>query len=136
MMELGDDWHVFDNFLAYLVDPYSNHVRSPSHDLIAGLVPVNFVNLATPHHGVRERKQPPLVVEIPVFEKLASPIAKAKEVAQNTAEYLEIVEVNVFLVFHIQVKNKWLHNTGAGIVAHVADSLMQQESSPFLAVSF
>lgn len=27
----------------------------------------------------------------------------------------------------MQVKNEWFHNAGAGVVAHVADSLKQQE---------
>lgn len=27
-----------------------------------------------------------------------------------------------------QVKNEWFHNAGAGVVAHVADSLKQQET--------
>jgi hypothetical protein len=33
------------------------------------------------------------------------------------------------------VKNEWLHNAGAGVVAHVADSLKQQESSSFISAS-
>jgi len=32
--------------------------------------------------------------------------------------------------FVFQVKNEWLHNAGAGVIAHVADSLKQQESRP------
>lgn len=36
----------------------------------------------------------------------------------------------------VQVKSEWLHNAGAGVIAHVADSLKQQESiSPFIAAS-
>lgn len=36
----------------------------------------------------------------------------------------------------IQVKSEWLHNAGAGVIAHVADSLKHQEStSPFIAAS-
>lgn len=34
-----------------------------------------------------------------------------------------------------QVKNEWVHNAGAGVVAHVADSLKQQESSAIIAAS-
>ena len=46
-----------------------------------------------------------------------------------------------FLIFMIlqQVKNEWLHNAGAGVVAHVADSLkqqeMQQDTNSFIAAS-
>ena len=46
-----------------------------------------------------------------------------------------------FLIFVIlkQVKNEWLHNAGAGVVAHVADSLklqeMQQDTNSFIAAS-
>jgi hypothetical protein len=32
----------------------------------------------------------------------------------------------------MQVKNEWLHNAGAGVIAHVADSIKQQESRPCL----
>lgn len=32
----------------------------------------------------------------------------------------------------MQVKNEWLHNAGAGVIAHVADSIKQQESRPYL----
>lgn len=35
----------------------------------------------------------------------------------------------------IQVKNEWLHGAGAGVIAHVADSLKQQEASTFIAAS-
>lgn len=31
-------------------------------------------------------------------------------------------------IFCKQVKNEWFHNAGAGVVAHVADSLKQQET--------
>ncbi|CAN6546300.1 unnamed protein product [Malus baccata var. baccata] len=231
---------------------------------IAGLEPINFVTLATPHLGVRGKNQLPFLLGVPFLEKLAAPIApiivgrtgsqlfltdgkperpplllrmasdckdgkfisslgsfksriiyanvsydhmvgwrtssirreteifkpprrsldgykhvvdveycppvssdgphfppkaaKAKEAAQsepniqNTLEYHEIVEdemirglqqlgwrkVDVsfhsaFLPFfahnNIHVKNEWLHNAGVGVVAHVADSLKQQESS-------
>lgn len=34
-----------------------------------------------------------------------------------------------------QVKNEWLHNSGAGVVAHVADSIKQVDSNPLLAAS-
>ncbi|KAK9936570.1 hypothetical protein M0R45_013405 [Rubus argutus] len=235
---------------------------------IAGLEPINFVTLATPHLGVRGKRQLPFLFGVPFLEKLAAPIApivvgrtgsqlfltdgkpekpplllrmasdcedgnflsalgsfrsrilyanvsydhmvgwrtssirreieifkpprrslvgykhvvdvdycppvssdgphfppeaaKAKEAAQskpnpqNTLEYHEIVEdemirglqqlgwKKVDVSFHsalwpffahnnIHVKNEWLHNAGAGVVAHVADSLKQQESSTLTA---
>ncbi|KAL5839369.1 hypothetical protein ACOSQ4_011977 [Xanthoceras sorbifolium] len=237
---------------------------------IAGLEPVNFITLATPHLGVRGRKQLPFLFGVPILEKLAAPLApivvgrtgsqlfltdgkpnkpplllrmasdcedgqflsslgafrcrilyanvsydhmvgwrtssirretelvkpprrsldgykhvvdveycppvssdgphftqeavKAKEAAQNepsmqnTLEYHDIMEEEMIhglqqlgwkkvdVSFHssfwpffahnnIHVKNEWLHNAGAGVVAHVADSLKQQESSPFIAAS-
>ncbi|XWS12524.1 hypothetical protein CRYUN_Cryun37aG0096700 [Craigia yunnanensis] len=232
--------------------------------MIAGLEPVSFITLATPHLGVRGRKQFPVLLGIPILEKLAPPIApflvgrtgkqlfltdgkpsrpplllrmasdcedgkflsalgafrcriayanvsydhmvgwrtssirrekelvkppvqsldgykhvvdvdycppvssdgpnfppeavKAKEAAQNapnvqnTVEYHELMEEEMIqglqklgwkkvdVSFHsavwpffahnnIHVKDEWLHNAGAGVVAHVADSLKQQESS-------
>ncbi|XP_050224760.1 putative lipase C4A8.10 isoform X3 [Mercurialis annua] len=42
---------------------------------IAGLDPINFVTLATPHLGVRGKKQLPFLLGIPFLEKLAAPIA-------------------------------------------------------------
>ncbi|KAL6198318.1 hypothetical protein ACLB2K_028110 [Fragaria x ananassa] len=241
---------------------------------IAGLEPINFVTLATPHLGVRGKKQLPFLLGVPFLEKLAAPIApivvgrtgsqlfltdgkperpplllrmasdcedgnflsalgsfksrilyanvsydrilrymvgwrtssirreteifkpprrslvgykhvvdvdycppvssdgphfppeaaKAKEAAQskpnqqNTLEYHEIVEdemirglqqlgwKKVDVSFHsaawpffahnnIHVKNEWLHNAGAGVVAHVADTLKQQELSSTLTAS-
>ncbi|XVF27502.1 hypothetical protein REPUB_Repub14bG0112900 [Reevesia pubescens] len=238
---------------------------SPSRrGMIAGLEPVSFITLATPHLGVRGRKQLPFLFGVPFLEKLAPPVApflvgrtgkqlfltdgkpsrpplllrmasdcedgnflsalgafrgriayanvsydhmvgwrtssirrekelvkpplrsldgykhvvdveycppvssdgpnfppeavKAKEAAQNapsiqnTVEYHELMEEEMIqglqklgwkkvdVSFHsalwpffahnnIHVKNEWLHNAGAGVVAHVADSLKQQESS-------
>lgn len=231
---------------------------------IAGLEPINFITLATPHLGVRGRKQLPFLFGVPFLEKLAPPLApflvgrtgsqlfltdgkpnrpplllrmasdcddgyflsalgafkcrivyanvsydhmvgwrtssirretelvkppsrsldgyqhvvdveycppvcsdgphfppkaaKAKEAAQNapnlqnTVEYHELMEdemirglqklgwKKVDVSFHsafwpffahnnIHVKNEWLHNAGVGVVAHVADSIKQQESS-------
>ncbi|KAL3615125.1 hypothetical protein CASFOL_040786 [Castilleja foliolosa] len=84
--------------------------------------------------------------------------AKAKEAAQkepnlqNTVEYHEIMEEEMIhglqrlgwrkvdVSFHssfwpffahnnIHVKNEWFHNAGAGVVAHVADTIKQQDSS-------
>ncbi|XP_062012996.1 putative lipase YDL109C isoform X2 [Rosa rugosa] len=42
---------------------------------IAGLEPINFVTLATPHLGVRGKKQLPFLLGVPLLEKLAAPIA-------------------------------------------------------------
>ncbi|XP_031268241.1 uncharacterized protein LOC116126714 [Pistacia vera] len=248
----------------------SQTMFSPRRGTIAGLEPVNFITLATPHLGVRGRKQLPFLFGVPILEKLALPLApifvgrtgsqlfltdgkpnnpplllrmasdcedikflsalgafrcrilyanvsydhmvgwrtssirretelvkpprrsldgykhvvdveycppvssdgphftpeavKAKEAAQkepsmqNTVEYHEIVEEEMIgglqqlgwkkvdVSFHsafwpffahnnIHVKNEWFHNAGAGVVAHVADSLKQQESSSFIAAS-
>ncbi|KAI4296934.1 hypothetical protein L6164_036851 [Bauhinia variegata] len=242
--------------------------KSPSKGVtIAGLEPINFITLATPHLGVKGRKQLPFLLGVPILEKLAPPIApffvgrtgsqlfltdgksnkpplllrmasdcddgkffsalgafkcrivyanvsydhmvgwrtssirretelgkppqrsldgykhvvdveycppvpsdgahfppkaaKAKEAAQNTPnaentiEYHEIMEEEMIqglqqlgwkkvdVSFHsafwpffahnnIHVKNEWLHNAGVGVIAHVADSLKQQESSSIL----
>ncbi|XP_059669860.1 uncharacterized protein LOC132315164 isoform X1 [Cornus florida] len=247
---------------------------SSRRGLIAGLEPINFITLATPHLGVRGKKQLPILFGVPILEKLAPPIApifvgrtgsqlfltdgkpdkpplllrmasdcedgqfisalgafrcrvlyanvsydhmvgwrtssvrretelvkpprrsldgykhvvdveycppvssegphfppeaaKAKEAAQktpnpqNTVEYHEIMEEEMIrglqqlgwkkvdVSFHsafwpffahnnIHVKSEWLHNAGAGVIAHVADSLKQQEkqqeSSSFIAAS-
>ncbi|KAG6416647.1 hypothetical protein SASPL_124082 [Salvia splendens] len=93
-----------------------------------------------------------------------SEAAEAKEAAQNypstqnTVEYHEIMEdemirglqrlgwmkVDVsfhsifwpfFAHFNIQGKNERFHNAGAGVVAHVADTIKQQNSSPCISVS-
>ncbi|KAF3452106.1 hypothetical protein FNV43_RR08203 [Rhamnella rubrinervis] len=238
--------------------------------MIAGLEPINFITLASPHLGVRGKRQLPFLLGVPFLEKLAAPIApifvgrtgsqlfltdgkpekpplllrmasdcedgkfisalgafrsrivyanvsydhmvgwrtssirretelfkpprrsldgyrhvvdvgfcppissdgphfppeaaKAKEAAQkapstqNTMEYHEIMEEEMIgglqqlgwkkvdVSFHsafwpffahnnIHVKNEWLHNAGAGVVAHVADSIKQQESSSYIAAS-
>ncbi|XP_075090230.1 uncharacterized protein LOC107829213 isoform X2 [Nicotiana tabacum] len=230
--------------------------------LIAGLEPINFITLATPHLGVRGKKQLPFLLGVPILEKLAAPVApifagrtgsqlfltegkpnkpplllrmasdcddgkflsalgafkcrvlyanvsydhmvgwrtssirretelfkpprrsldgykhvvdmeycpavpsegphfppeaaKAKEAAQNapsaqtTLEYHEIMEEEMIrglqqfswkkvdVSFHsafwpffahnnIHVKNEWFHNAGAGVIAHVADHIKQQE---------
>ncbi|KAL2343296.1 hypothetical protein Fmac_004581 [Flemingia macrophylla] len=42
---------------------------------IAGLEPINFITLATPHLGVRGKKQLPFLLGVPILEKLAAPIA-------------------------------------------------------------
>ncbi|CAA3019955.1 Hypothetical predicted protein [Olea europaea subsp. europaea] len=48
---------------------------SSNRGLIAGLEPINFITLATPHLGVRGKKQLPFLLGVPIFEKLAAPIA-------------------------------------------------------------
>ncbi|KAJ1393969.1 hypothetical protein SESBI_34506 [Sesbania bispinosa] len=217
-----------------------------SRGTIAGLEPINFITLATPHLGVRGKKQLPLLLGVPILEKLVAPIApyfigrtgsqlfltdgkpnnpslllrmasdcedgkfisalgafrsrvayanppsqsldgykhvvdveyctpipsdgpqfppeavKAKEIAQNTQSTVEFHEIaeeemirglqqlgwtKVDVSFHsafwpffahsnIQVKNTWLFKAGVGVIAHVVDSLRQQETSPILATSF
>ncbi|XP_010549399.1 PREDICTED: putative lipase YOR059C isoform X2 [Tarenaya hassleriana] len=47
----------------------------PLRGRIAGLEPINFITLATPHLGVRGRKQLPFLFGVPILEKLAAPIA-------------------------------------------------------------
>ncbi|KAL9383774.1 hypothetical protein Peur_024097 [Populus x canadensis] len=55
--------------------PNSNTTCSSRRGMIAGLEPINFITLATPHLGVRGRKQLPFLLGIPILEKLALPIA-------------------------------------------------------------
>uniref|UniRef100_A0A3Q7FPW6 DUF676 domain-containing protein n=1 Tax=Solanum lycopersicum TaxID=4081 RepID=A0A3Q7FPW6_SOLLC len=50
-------------------------VCSSNVGLIAGLEPVNFITLATPHLGVRGKNQLPFLFGLPILEKLAAPIA-------------------------------------------------------------
>ncbi|XP_039114186.1 uncharacterized protein LOC120249663 [Dioscorea cayenensis subsp. rotundata] len=44
-------------------------------DTIAGLEPINFITLATPHLGVKGKKQLPFLLGVPILEKLAPPLA-------------------------------------------------------------
>ncbi|XP_039019715.1 uncharacterized protein LOC120151275 isoform X1 [Hibiscus syriacus] len=107
-------------------------------------------------HVVDVEYCPPVSSDGPHFPQEA---AKAKAVAQNapnsknTVEYHELMEEEMIqglqklgwkkvdVSFHsalwpffahnnIHVKNEWFHNAGVGVIAHVADSLKQQESSP------
>ncbi|XP_068664249.1 putative lipase C4A8.10 isoform X2 [Aristolochia californica] len=109
-------------------------------------------------HVVDVEYCPPVSCDGPHFPLEA---AKAKEAAQttpstqNTAEYHNIMEEEMIrglqrvgwkkvdVSFHsamwpffahnnIHVKSEWWHNAGAGVVAHVADSLKQQESLPYI----
>ncbi|RAL49698.1 hypothetical protein DM860_001989 [Cuscuta australis] len=48
---------------------------SSNKGLIAGLEPINFITLATPHLGVRGNKQFPILLGVPILEKLAAPMA-------------------------------------------------------------
>ncbi|XP_020236463.1 uncharacterized protein LOC109816022 [Cajanus cajan] len=43
--------------------------------MIAGLEPINFITLATPHLGVRGKNQLPFLLGVSILEKLAAPIA-------------------------------------------------------------
>uniref|UniRef100_A0A0E0IPE6 DUF676 domain-containing protein n=1 Tax=Oryza nivara TaxID=4536 RepID=A0A0E0IPE6_ORYNI len=218
---------------------------------IAGLEPINFITLATPHLGVRGKNQLPFLQGLSILEKIAAPLAplvvgrtgaqlfltdgepskpplllqmasdhedkkfiygrmanifnkkrkrpykgpshrsldgykhivnmeycspissdgphfplqaaRAKEAAQsrpnkeNTKEYHQMMEEEMIhglqrvgwkkvdVNFHtalwpyfahnnIHVKNEWLHNAGAGVIAHVADSIKQQESRKYFRV--
>ncbi|KAL8158832.1 hypothetical protein V2J09_000369 [Rumex salicifolius] len=112
-------------------------------------------------HVVDVEYRPPVSCKGPNFHLEA---AKAKEAAQNapsrenTLEYHEIMEeemirglqqlgwMKVDVSFHsaawpffahnnIHVKNEWLHNAGAGVVAHVTDTLKQQECPLYITAS-
>ncbi|KAK8955760.1 hypothetical protein KSP40_PGU019521 [Platanthera guangdongensis] len=112
-------------------------------------------------HIVNVRYCPPISSGGPRFPPEAS---KAKEAAknapntQNSAEYHDIVEEEMihglqrvgwkkvdvsfhsaFLPFFahnsIHVKNEWLYNAGTGVIAHVADTLKQQESRSLIGAS-
>ncbi|XP_009759548.1 uncharacterized protein LOC107779233 isoform X2 [Nicotiana tabacum] len=50
-------------------------VGSLNEGLIAGLEPVNFITLATPHLGVRGKNQLPFLFGLPILEKIAAPMA-------------------------------------------------------------
>ncbi|XP_016478236.1 uncharacterized protein LOC107799608 [Nicotiana tabacum] len=50
-------------------------VGSLNEGLIAGLEPVNFITLATPHLGVRGKNQLPFLCGLPILEKIAAPMA-------------------------------------------------------------
>ncbi|KAL5716083.1 hypothetical protein ACHQM5_017818 [Ranunculus cassubicifolius] len=52
-----------------------NSTCSSVHGTIAGLDPINFITLATPHLGVRGKKQLPLLLGVPLLEKLVPSIA-------------------------------------------------------------
>ncbi|KDP35871.1 hypothetical protein JCGZ_10606 [Jatropha curcas] len=92
-------------------------------------------------HVVDVEYCPPLSSEGPQFPPEA---VKAKEAAQkepntrNTVEYHEIIEEEMIHGLQqlgwkkVNVKNEWLHNAGAGVIAHFADSLKQQESSSLI----
>ncbi|CAH9081195.1 unnamed protein product [Cuscuta epithymum] len=50
-------------------------VCSSIQRFIAGLEPINFITLATPHLGVRGNRQLPFLLGLPILEKLAAPMA-------------------------------------------------------------
>uniref|UniRef100_A0A0D6QWT6 DUF676 domain-containing protein n=2 Tax=Araucaria cunninghamii TaxID=56994 RepID=A0A0D6QWT6_ARACU len=104
---------------------------------------------------------PPVVTDAPSFPPET---AKAKEAAQTTpdskraTDYYDTLEEEMIrglqrvgwkkvdVSFHsafwpyfahnnIHVKQEWLHYAGAGVVAHVADSLKQQEMAIFISAS-
>ncbi|CDP12796.1 unnamed protein product [Coffea canephora] len=53
--------------------PYD--LSASTKGLIAGLEPINFITLATPHLGVRGNKQLPFLLGVPFLEKIAAPLA-------------------------------------------------------------
>ncbi|KAL3820298.1 hypothetical protein ACJIZ3_006203 [Penstemon smallii] len=87
-------------------------------------------------HIVNVEHCPPVLSEGPDFPPEA---AKAKEAAQKepstktTAEYHEFMEEEMIQGLQrlgwmkVDVKNQWFHNEGAEVVAHVADTIKQQE---------
>ncbi|CAA6665612.1 unnamed protein product [Spirodela intermedia] len=194
-------------------------LHSSESGTIAGLEPINFITLATPHLGVRGKKQLPFLLGVPILEKLAPSVgsllagrtgrqsslgafrsrmvyanvaydhmvgwrtssirretelikppllslegykhvvgveycppvpsenphftaeaAKAKAAAREMIHGLQgLGWTKVDVSFHaapwpffahnnIHVKSEWLYNEGAGVIAHVADSLKRQES--------
>ncbi|CAL5345144.1 unnamed protein product [Camellia sinensis] len=80
-------------------------------------------------HVVDVQYCPPISSEGTHFPPEAAQIAPSPV---NAVDYHEIMEVDV--------KNEWLHNSGAGVIAHVADSVkqgeMQQDSTSCIATSF
>ncbi|MCL7035667.1 hypothetical protein MKW94_027026 [Papaver nudicaule] len=57
---------------------------------IAGLEPINFITLATPHLGVRGKKQLPFLLGVPFLEKIAAPMAPI--VAGRTGRQLFLLD--------------------------------------------
>ncbi|RAL50343.1 hypothetical protein DM860_008017 [Cuscuta australis] len=53
----------------------SNAKCGPARGLIAGLEPIHFITLATPHLGVRGNKQLPFLLGVSALERLAVPMA-------------------------------------------------------------
>ncbi|XP_057429090.1 putative lipase YDL109C isoform X1 [Lotus japonicus] len=110
-------------------------------------------------HIVNVKYCPPVPLEGPQFPPQAAKLKESAQKNQNTVEYHEIVEEEMirglqqlgwkkvdvnfhstfwpfFAHYNIHVKNERLHNSGAGVIAHVVDSLRQQETSSILASSF
>lgn len=69
--------------IAVLLDPAENKTNASEAMLnsasqtrrVGGLLPINFVTLATPHLGVRGRKQLPMLFGVTFLERLAAPLA-------------------------------------------------------------
>lgn len=70
--------------VALLFSPYKGDCKDgvdigmPSavqKNTIGGLMPINFITLATPHLGVRGKRQLPFLFGVPFLEKLAAPVA-------------------------------------------------------------
>ncbi|KAK9671006.1 hypothetical protein RND81_12G000500 [Saponaria officinalis] len=61
--------------VAVLYSEASKHGSSAEHGMIAGLEPMSFITLASPHLGVRGRKQLPFLLGLPLLERLAPPLA-------------------------------------------------------------
>ncbi|XP_057949719.1 putative lipase YDR444W isoform X2 [Malania oleifera] len=64
--------------------------RPSRQGTIAGLEPINFITLATPHLGVRGRKQLPFLFGVPILEKIAVPLAPI--VAGRTGSQLYLTD--------------------------------------------
>ncbi|KAL9236834.1 hypothetical protein vseg_011458 [Gypsophila vaccaria] len=67
---------LFSRFaVAALYSEAAKNGSSSEHGLIAGLEPMSFITLASPHLGVRGRKQLPFLLGLPLLERLAPPLA-------------------------------------------------------------
>ncbi|CAK8578545.1 unnamed protein product [Lathyrus sativus] len=61
--------------LAHNMEENSQSTSFSKGGMIAGLEPINFITLATPHLGVRGKRQLPFLLGVPILEKIAAPMA-------------------------------------------------------------
>ncbi|XP_050936909.1 putative lipase ROG1 isoform X2 [Cucumis melo] len=60
---------------SFSTDEQKQHIEQFHHEKIAGLEPVNFITVATPHLGSRGNKQFPVLCGLPFLERRASQTA-------------------------------------------------------------